>query len=64
MDSFPLICELPTSTVSNTFITPGCLIVRSFLTAFRASGRADRLAVMSKEKMLQSDPSSCEKHAG
>jgi len=49
----------PTSTVSNTFITPGCRIVRSFFSAFRARGRADRFVMMSKEKMLQFEPSSC-----
>ena len=46
------------STVSRTLITPGCRNVRSFLTAFRASGRRDLLAVTSKEKILQFDPSS------
>lgn len=53
--TFPL---LHTSTVSSTFITPGCLSVRSFLTAFRARGSRDLLALMSKEKMLQLEPSS------
>jgi len=48
----------PTSTVSSTFITPGWRNVRSFLTAFRASGRRDLLALISKENMLQFDPSS------
>lgn len=49
---------LYTSTVSNTFITPGCRIVRSFFSAFLARGRRPLLAVISKEKMLQFDPSS------
>lgn len=40
-------------------MTPGCRSVRSFLRAFLARGSADRLAGMSKEKMLQSEPSSC-----
>ena len=41
-------------------MTPGCRRVRSFLRAFLASGRRDLLllAVMSKEKMLQLEPSS------
>ena len=47
-----------TSTVSRTLITPGCRSVRSFLRAFFARGRRDRLAVISNEKMLQLDPSS------
>lgn len=47
-----------TSTVSSTLITPGCRSVRSFLRAFLARGRRERLVVMSKEKMLQFDPSS------
>jgi hypothetical protein len=50
---------LPTSTVSKTLITPGCLKVRSFLAAFRARGRRDLLALMSNENMLQLEPSSC-----
>jgi hypothetical protein len=49
---------LRTSTVSNTLTTPGCLRVRSFLTAFLASGRRDLLAMTSKEKILQCEPSS------
>lgn len=51
-----------TSTVSSTLITPGCRKVRSFLRAFFARGKRARLAVMSKEKMLQLDPSSCHPH--
>lgn len=39
-------------------MTPGCRNVRSFLRAFRASGRRTLSAVTSKEKMLQADPSS------
>ena len=39
-------------------MTPGCRSVRSFLRAFLARGSADRLVEMSKEKMLQSEPSS------
>lgn len=50
----------PTSTVSKTLMTPGCRSVRSFLRAFLASGRAARFAVMSKENMLQLEPSSYE----
>lgn len=34
-------------------------MVRSFFSAFFASGSRDLLAVMSKEKMLQFEPSSC-----
>lgn len=49
---------LRTSTVSKTLITPGCLRVRSFRTAFFASGRRDLLATASNEKMLQAEPSS------
>ena len=40
-----------TSTVSNTLMTPGWRKVRSFRSAFRARGRAERFAVISKEKM-------------
>lgn len=47
-----------TSTVSSTLITPGCRKVRSFFRAFFARGNRARLAVMSKENMLQFDPSS------
>lgn len=39
-------------------MTPGCRRVLSFLSAFLASGRRDLLDVISKEKMLQLDPSS------
>lgn len=39
-------------------MTPGCLNVRSFLTAFFAIGRRDLFAVTSKENILQIDPSS------
>lgn len=34
-------------------------MVRSFFSAFLASGSTDLLAVTSKEKMLQLEPSSC-----
>lgn len=51
--------ETCTSTVSKTLITPGWRNVRSFFSAFFASGSRDLFAVMSKEKILQSDPSSC-----
>lgn len=47
-----------TSTASRTLITPGCRSVRSFFRAFLARGSWDRFAVMSKEKMLQLEPSS------
>lgn len=47
-----------TSTVSSTLITPGCRKVRSFLRAFLARGSRDLLAVISKENMLQFEPSS------
>src|SRR5438045_2775617 len=47
-----------TSTVSSTLITPGWRSVRSFFTAFLARGSLARLAVTSKEKMLQFEPSS------
>lgn len=40
-------------------ITPGWRKVRSFLRAFFARGSRDLFAVMSKEKMLQFEPSSC-----
>ena len=40
-------------------MTPGWRKVRSFFNAFRASGKRDRFEVMSKEKMLHRDPSSC-----
>lgn len=49
-----------TSTVSKTLMTPGCRSVRSFFRAFFARGSWYLLAVMSKEKMLQFEPSSCE----
>lgn len=39
-------------------MTPGCRNVRSFLSAFFASGSWLFFAVMSNEKMLQFDPSS------
>lgn len=39
-------------------MTPGCRSVLNFLTAFLARGSAERLAVMSNEKMLQLEPSS------
>lgn len=45
--------------MSKTLITPGWRNVRSFFSAFFASGSRDLFAVMSKEKMLQFDPSSC-----
>lgn len=48
-----------TSTVSNTLMTPGCRSVRSFFSAFFARDSCDLWAVMSKENMLQFDPSSC-----
>jgi hypothetical protein len=47
-----------TSTVSKTLITPGWRRVLNFLRAFLARGSRDLFAVMSKEKMLQVDPSS------
>lgn len=47
-----------TSTVSSTFMTPGWRMVRSFLSAFLASGRRDLFALMSKANMLQLEPSS------
>lgn len=48
-----------TSTASSIFITPGCRSVRSFLRAFLASGNRDLvLGLISKEKMLQLEPSS------
>ena len=48
-----------TSTVSNTFITPGCLKVRSFRTALRARGSRDLFSTTSKVNILQSDLFSC-----
>lgn len=47
-----------TSTVSYTLITPGCLNVRSFRTAFRASGKRGLFARESKVNMLHLEPSS------
>lgn len=52
------IAGLSTSTVSSTFSTPGCLKVRDFRTAFRASGSRDLLAAISKVKTLHDEPSS------
>jgi len=40
-------------------MTPGWRMVRNFLRAFLARGRADRFDMMSNEKILQSEPSSC-----
>lgn len=54
----------PTSIVSNTLTTPGCRSVLNFLSAFFASWRRDRLALMSKEKILHLEPSSCAWEAG
>lgn len=54
-----LCSSIPTSTVSKTLITPGCRRVRSLRRAFRARGRRDLFAVMSKEKTLHFEPSSC-----
>jgi hypothetical protein len=51
--------ERPTSAVSRTLITPGWRKVRSFFRAFRARGSRDLLAPISKENILQLDPSSC-----
>jgi hypothetical protein len=48
-----------TSTVSSSLTTPGYRSVRSFLRAFLARGSRALLAVMSKEKILQLEPSSC-----
>jgi hypothetical protein len=50
--------DMTTSTVSRTFITPGCRRVRNLRRAFLASGRRDLFAVTSKEKMLQRELSS------
>lgn len=47
-----------TSTVSKTLMTPGCRSVRSFFKEFLASGSRALLAGISKEKMLQLEPSS------
>jgi hypothetical protein len=47
-----------TSTVSRTLMTPGCRSVRSFRSAFFASGSRLLFAALSKAKMLQFDPSS------
>jgi hypothetical protein len=44
--------------VSSTFRTPGCLRVRDFRKAFRASGSRDLFAGISKVKMLHDEPSS------
>lgn len=49
---------LYTSTVSNTFMTPGWRMVRIFFSAFLARGRRPLLAVISKEKILQLELSS------
>lgn len=51
-------CLCHTSTVSSTLTTPGCLMVRNFLTAFLAIGRCALFVVISKENMLQLLPSS------
>lgn len=51
--------SIPTSTVSKTLITPGCLRVRNLRRALRARGRRDLLADMSKENTLHLEASSC-----
>jgi hypothetical protein len=55
----PLIQVIPTSTVSNTLITPGCRSVLNLRSAFFARGRCDLFAFMSKLNMLHLEPSSC-----
>ena len=58
IDSIPWCPPIRTSTVSRTLITPGWRRVRSFLTAFLASGSRALFAVTSKENILQFEPSS------
>ena len=45
--------------MSSTFIIPGCRSVRNLRSAFLAKGRRDRFALISKEKMLHFELSSC-----
>ena len=56
--SILVVGEIMTSTVSKTFITPGCRNVRSLRNAFLARGRRDLLATISKENTLHFEPSS------